>query len=315
VEKETIERNGKCIYDMFKANFKRDNFPIVDIFSQDLSCDVTMIIPTYGDNRHYMYQVYHYYKHLKCKIIICDQSPTRQNYISEFDTSDHFHYINVNKKFADAVSEALNLVTTPFVCFWTQDDFLYYEALSDGVAFLKTNSEYGSYIGRMRQYIYEEDRFIDYSEKIFEKRELKSTPKKAIKDFFLNPYVCCWGIYRTDLLKKVFQLISKIEKFENQFFYEYMFNTIILSSSGVHIDAKKWFAIKELTQGECWRNQSPHPWSVKNSQAIKSDIANIKVIVDQEFGQGITDCMVKYYFYNMTLKGKIVRRIKKLFKI
>ncbi|MET0846284.1 MAG: TIGR00180 family glycosyltransferase [Pseudomonas sp.] len=183
-----------------------------------LSERFTLVVMTHNRNA-FLRRTLQYYSGFAAKLLVLDSSTQidetiRQDFPAvEYRHLPQFTYMGLQDKLAYGVEQ----VTTPFMAFAADDDFLLQGALTESVEFLETNPDYGlchgygmMYLARATEVIYyRRDRkgCEDYSSALAENR---------LMDFmghFLPPF---YAVTRTELLRQWYHLMPKGTRFEWQ---------------------------------------------------------------------------------------------------
>ena len=121
--------------------------------------DLTIII-TAKNRRSTLPRCLEYYKGFTGRIILLDDSSTRWNLISGYD---HVEYVYMpDTPWIDKKIHVLNSVTTPYVIWIPDDDFLFLHSIPVMVKFLNDNPDYVSVTGQDVG-LYEERRLGDWA--------------------------------------------------------------------------------------------------------------------------------------------------------
>jgi len=96
-----------------------------------------------------------FYSALPCKLLVLDSSPVAYAEVAHgYDSVEYLHvpqydYWKLQNKFAHGVMS----VTTPYMVFAADDDFIVHGALAESVAFLEANADYGMCHGYCMMYL------------------------------------------------------------------------------------------------------------------------------------------------------------------
>jgi len=145
-----------------------------------------------------------YYSALPCKILVLDSSPLRNEAVAglfesvEYQHLPQFGYWGVQNK----LDYGIRQVTTPYMVFAADDDFIVHQALEQSVSFLEANPDYGMCHGYCMMYLtlansvnyYRRDKKVceDYASELAQDR---------ILDFmgqYIPPF---YAVQRTSLLR------------------------------------------------------------------------------------------------------------------
>jgi glycosyltransferase domain-containing protein len=153
-----------------------------------------------------------FYSTLPCKILVLDSSTQPSEGIAgHFTSVDYQHlpqfgYWGMQTKLAYGVEQ----VTTPYIVFAADDDFIVHEALCDSVAFLEANQDYGMCHGYCLMYLtlansvnyYRRDKKVceDYSSERAQDRVL------GYMGQYIPPF---YAVHRTALLRDWYAVIPE----------------------------------------------------------------------------------------------------------
>lgn len=157
-----------------------------------------------------------YYSSLPCKVLVLDSSPERPE--GDFSSVDYQHlpqfaYWGMQAKLTYGVEQ----LTTPYMVFAADDDFILHESLAESVSFLEANRDYGLCHGYCLMYLalagsvsyYRRDKKIceDYASERAEDRVLD----------FMHQYVPpFYGVCRTAIIQDWYAALPAGTSFEWQ---------------------------------------------------------------------------------------------------
>lgn len=183
-----------------------------------LSERLTVVVISHNRNA-FLRRTLQYYSTYPCTILVLDSSSQGDEQLArEFPSVDYRHlpqytYKGLQEKLTYGVSQ----VTTPFMVFAADDDFLLHRALTESVEFLEVNPDYGVCHGYGFMYLaratevnyYRRDRKVheDYNSELAEDRVVR------FMDNFLPPF---YAVTRTDLLQAWYSLLPQGTGFEWQ---------------------------------------------------------------------------------------------------
>ncbi len=183
-----------------------------------LSERLTVVVISHNRNA-FLRRTLQYYSAYPCTILVLDSSSQGdEQLVREFPSVDYRHlpqytYKGLQEKLTYGVSQ----VTTPFMVFAADDDFLLHRALTESVEFLEVNPDYGVCHGYGFMYLaratevnyYRRDRKVheDYNSELAEDRVVR------FMDNFLPPF---YAVTRTDLLQAWYSLLPQGTGFEWQ---------------------------------------------------------------------------------------------------
>lgn len=183
-----------------------------------LSERFTLVVITHN-RKAYLRRTMEYYKGFAGKVLVLDSSAeSDERLAADYPAADYRHlpqfaYSGLQDKLSYGVAQ----VTTPYMAFAADDDFLLFDALNESVDFLQANSDYGLCHGYGIMYsahanevqYFRRDRRVceDYS---------SERAGERVMDFmgqFLPPF---YGVTRTELLQQWFSLLPADVSFEWQ---------------------------------------------------------------------------------------------------
>lgn len=160
-----------------------------------------------------------YYSSYACKILVLDSTPVANaDAKAQFPGVDYHHLPQFSYTgLQDKVTYGVERVTTPYMVFAADDDFLLHDAMTQSVEFLEANQDYGLCHGYGMMYLargtevnyYRRDLRVceDYDSELGEER---------VMDFmsqFLPPF---YAVTRTDLLQQWYRALPAGTSFEWQ---------------------------------------------------------------------------------------------------
>jgi glycosyltransferase domain-containing protein len=160
-----------------------------------------------------------YYSSYPCTVLVLDSSvEVDEDIARDFPSVDYRHLPQYTYKgLQDKLTYGVNQVTTPYMVFAADDDFLLHGALTESVEFLEANPDYGLCHGYGIMYLsratevnyYRRDRKVheDYNSELAEDRVVR------FMDNFLPPF---YAVTRTDLLQQWYSLLPPGTGFEWQ---------------------------------------------------------------------------------------------------
>ncbi|WP_434558108.1 TIGR00180 family glycosyltransferase [Pseudomonas sp. Z4-20] len=195
----------------------------------------------------------HYYSSYPCSVLVLDSSVERDEQIArDFPSVDYRHLPQFTYKgLQDKLAYGVNQVTTPYMVFAADDDFLLHDALTESVEFLEANPDYGLCHGYGIMYLscatevnyFRRDRKVheDYNSELAEDRVIR------FMDQFLPPF---YAVTRTDLLQQWYGLLPPGTSFEWQ---EIGHSFYLLACAKARILPIP-FAVRELNYGASEHN-------------------------------------------------------------
>lgn len=160
-----------------------------------------------------------FYRSLPCRILVLDSSAVAlQGAAAVADTIDYRHlpqfgYWGIQSKLVWGVEQ----VTTPYMVFASDDDFLIHDALIESVEFLHANPDYGLCHGYGMMYLARATEVNYYRRDMRVQEDYSSPqPQDRVMEFmgqFLPPF---YAVTRTDLLQQWYRLLPPDTSFEWQ---------------------------------------------------------------------------------------------------
>ncbi|MHC8304973.1 TIGR00180 family glycosyltransferase [Pseudomonas sp. PB3P13] len=160
-----------------------------------------------------------YYSRYPCTVLVLDSTPVANAAaIAQFPNVDYRHLPQFSYTgLQDKVTYGVEQVTTPFMVFAADDDFLLHDAMTQSVEFLERNPDYGlchgygmMYLARATEVSYfRRDRRVceDYASELGEERVMEFMSQ------FLPPF---YAVTRTDLLQQWYRALPPGTSFEWQ---------------------------------------------------------------------------------------------------
>lgn len=160
-----------------------------------------------------------YYSSYACKILVLDSTPEANAFaVEQFPGVDYRHLPQFSYTgLQDKVTYGVEQVTTPYMVFAADDDFLLHDAMTQSVEFLEVNPDYGLCHGYGMMYLaratevnyYRRDLRVceDYASELGEERVMEFMGQ------FLPPF---YAVTRTDLLQQWYRALPPGTSFEWQ---------------------------------------------------------------------------------------------------
>jgi glycosyltransferase domain-containing protein len=183
-----------------------------------LSEQLTVLVITHNRPA-FLRRALQFYCPLPCRIIVLDSSPQASEGIADtFPSVEYLHLPQFGYWDAQAkVVYGIDQVTTPYVVFAADDDFLVHESVKESVAFLEANQDYGMCHGYCLMYMslgggvtyYRRDKKVceDYSSERAQDRVLDFMGQ------FIPPF---YAVHRTSLFRDWYAAMPHDAKFEWQ---------------------------------------------------------------------------------------------------
>ncbi|MGY3256619.1 TIGR00180 family glycosyltransferase [Pseudomonas chlororaphis] len=186
--------------------------------SAPLSERFTLVVMSHN-RKAFLRRTLQYYSTYPCKILVLDSSQhADESLAGQFPQVDYRHLPQYTYKgLQDKLTYGVGQVTTPYMVFAADDDFLLHGALTESVEFLEANPDYGlchgygmMYLARAAEvnYYRRDCRVIeDYASADAGERVM------AFMSHFLPPF---YAVTRTDLLQQWYSLLPPGTSFEWQ---------------------------------------------------------------------------------------------------
>ncbi|MBX9407570.1 TIGR00180 family glycosyltransferase [Pseudomonas baetica] len=178
----------------------------------------TVVIITHNRSA-FLRRTLHYYSTYPAKVLVLDSSTQRdENIENDFPFADYRHLPQYTYKgLQDKLTWGVQQVTTPYMVFAADDDFLLHAALTESVNFLHANPDYGLCHGYGIMYL-TRDTEVNYfrrESKVHEDYNSENAEDRVLQfmDNFLPPF---YAVTRTDLLQKWYGLLPPGTGFEWQ---------------------------------------------------------------------------------------------------
>ena len=182
---------------------------------QPLSELLTVVLITHNRPA-FLRRALQYYSSLPCKVLVLDSSPERPE--GDFSAVDYQHlpqfaYWGMQAKLTYGVEQ----LTTPYMVFAADDDFILHESLAESVSFLEANRDYGLCHGYCLMYLARADS-VDYfrrDKKICEDYASERAEDRVLD--FMHQYVPpFYGVCRTSIIKDWYAALPPGTSFEWQ---------------------------------------------------------------------------------------------------
>ncbi len=160
-----------------------------------------------------------YYSSYPCTVLVLDSSVEGDEHMArDFPSVDYRHLPQYTYKgLQEKLTYGVNQVTTPYMVFAADDDFLLHRALTESVEFLEANPEYGLCHGYGMMYLARATEVNYYRRDQRVQEDYNSQqPEDRVMEFmgqFLPPF---YGVTRTDLLQQWYSLLPASTSFEWQ---------------------------------------------------------------------------------------------------
>ena len=178
----------------------------------------TVVVISHNRNA-FLRRTLQYYSSYPCTVLVLDSSAQGDEHMArDFPSVDYRHLPQYTYKgLQEKLTYGVNQVTTPYMVFAADDDFLLHRALTESVEFLEANPDYGLCHGYGMMYLaratevnyYRRDQRVqeDYNSQLPEGRVMEYMGQ------FLPPF---YAVTRTDLLQHWYSLLPAGTSFEWQ---------------------------------------------------------------------------------------------------
>lgn len=153
-----------------------------------------------------------YYSTLPCKVLIMDSSPQACDGVADaFETMEYHHVPQFGYwESLGKVAFGVSLVTTPYMVFASDDDFIVADALFESVGFLQANPDYGMCHGYCLMYVSlgKQVNYYRRDKKVSGDYGSDSVPQRVVDCLgeFIPPF---YAVVRTPLLRQWFDALPK----------------------------------------------------------------------------------------------------------
>ncbi|RBJ80434.1 TIGR00180 family glycosyltransferase [Pseudomonas sp. MWU12-2534b] len=178
----------------------------------------TLVVMTHN-RKAFLQRTLQYYSTYPCSILVLDSSLEANQALAErYPQVDYRHLPQFNYKgLQDKLTYGVNQVTTPYMVFAADDDFLIHDALTASVEFLEANPDYGVCHGYGMMYLARasETNFYRRDRRVMEDYA-SDDPEDRVMSFmgqFLPPF---YAVTRTDLLRQWYNQLPPGVSFEWQ---------------------------------------------------------------------------------------------------
>ncbi|MBN3861295.1 TIGR00180 family glycosyltransferase [Pseudomonas frederiksbergensis] len=183
-----------------------------------LSERFTVVVISHNRNA-FLRRTLQYYSHYPCTILVLDSSVEGDEHMArDFPSVDYRHLPQYTYQgLQEKLTYGVNQVTTPYMVFAADDDFLLHGALTESVEFLEANPDYGLCHGYGMMYLARATEVNYYRRDQRVQEDYNSEqPEGRVMEFmgqFLPPF---YAVTRTDLLQQWYSLLPPGTSFEWQ---------------------------------------------------------------------------------------------------
>ncbi|MDY7560764.1 TIGR00180 family glycosyltransferase [Pseudomonas sp. 10B1] len=168
---------------------------------------LTLVIMTHNRPA-FLLRALQFYSDFPCTFLVLDSSPNAVEGLTErfpdvnYQHLPQFAYTGLQGKLA----YGLTLVTTPYMLFAADDDFILHDAIGQSLAFLETNPDYGVCYGYSLMYLAHSN-FVQYyrRDKKVQEDYASDHPEQRVRDFFSQFIPPFYSVARTELLRQWFE--------------------------------------------------------------------------------------------------------------
>lgn len=268
--------------------------------------EICIIIPTHN-RQDRLPGCMEYYRPLGCRIIICDSSETPLEWDQNMNSLvTYFHRPGVS--FTEKILLGLQAAGTPWTAVTADDDFILWDALAHGAAFLKKHPSYVFFSGRYLslrpgpeptlQPLYES---YDYMTSYH-----SAGPAVRAARYFRNYYITLWGLFRVPALQKAYESLFRANP-GNQNYYEIIAGASLLFQGPVKVTPQLW-GVREGNAAGTWGSRFQRLSESLRTEAGKNEAAGIAEIMDSITAPGYFMKCLEHY-----LKGRapsVISRLK-----
>jgi glycosyltransferase domain-containing protein len=184
--------------------------------SMPLTERLTLVLITHNRPA-FLQRALQYYSDFPCTVLVLDSSSVADKAIEErfprvkYHHLPQFAYTGLSAKLA----HGLSLVTTAYMLFAADDDFILHGAITESVEFLEKTPDYGVCYGYSLMYQVS-DNSVQYYRRDKKGQEDFSSdrPEQRVHDFFSHYIPPFYSVTRTELLRKWFDVAPKDINFE-----------------------------------------------------------------------------------------------------
>ena len=183
-----------------------------------LSERFTVVVISHNRNA-FLRRTLQYYSNYPCTILVLDSSVEGDEHMArDFPSVDYRHLPQYTYQgLQEKLTYGVNQVTTPYMVFAADDDFLLQDALTESVEFLEANPDYGLCHGYGMMYLARATEVNYYRRDQRVQEDYNSQqPEGRVMEFmgqFLPPF---YAVTRTDLLQQWYSLLPPGTSFEWQ---------------------------------------------------------------------------------------------------
>lgn len=178
----------------------------------------TVVVISHNRNA-FLRRTLQYYSSYPCTVLVLDSSVEGDEHMPrDFPSVDYRHLPQyAYKGLQEKLTYGVNQVTTPYMVFAADDDFLLHRALTESVEFLEANPDYGLCHGYGMMYLARATEVNYYRRDLRVQEDHNSQqPEDRVMEFmgqFLPPF---YAVTRTDLLQQWYSLLPADTSFEWQ---------------------------------------------------------------------------------------------------
>jgi glycosyltransferase domain-containing protein len=164
----------------------------------------------------FLYRAIQYYSAYPCRVMVLDSSLVPMGNIDQFPMVDYHHlpqysYTGIQEK----IHHGLTQITTPYMVFAADDDFLQFEALTASVDFMDCNPDYSFCHGYCLMYVAHANRVGYYRrDKKVQEDYSSPDPQERVLDYlsqFIPPF---YAVTRTELQQRWSASMQENTRFE-----------------------------------------------------------------------------------------------------
>jgi glycosyltransferase domain-containing protein len=158
----------------------------------------------------------HYYSAYPCTLMVLDSSPTPVENIDLYHEVDYRHVPQFTySAVQDKITYGLSQITTPYMVFAADDDFLQFDALTESVDFLGRNPDYSICHGYCLMYVAHGNRVGYYRrDKQVQEDYSSPVPQERVLDFMSQYVPPFYAVTKTSLQLQWFSSLPPSTRFE-----------------------------------------------------------------------------------------------------
>ena len=267
-----------------------------------------VIIPTH-ERQHYFIRSMKYYEKIseEAEVIYCDSS--EKKYSKTIPSAIKYYHMP-GASFQKKILRCIELTNSDFIALSADDDFLLIPSLLEAYEILsrddKISSVRGTFVGFNEKY---NGKFFQFYQNM--PSNITGTIEERIKSFFTDYFQILWSMFRKEILKSSFEVISK-SNFKNDNFIELIIGTIACHFGNISTVSNTWGA-REKANNDHWGKRHV-PISQLDDNAIIEELDLIVPHIDSITTHGLFKLALSTYIYSYKYKEKNINLFLKIIK-